>query len=160
MQENKFVLPFGLLCTAIAFYFYSQIIFLGVLIFLTIAIIRTYVLHFYRNAVGLPHGPTPIPILGNLHQLGIMAHENLRLLSKKYGNVMRVLVGEDVVYVVSGPNEIIEGLVTKSVDFAGRPLTYTLNLTTGGKGNINFQVYLLTKRTQQTRCYVKTTLIN
>jgi len=133
-MENKLTLSFGLVFATIAFYLYSRIILLGTFIFLLIAIVRTYVLHFYRNAVGLPRGPTPIPLLGNLHQLGIMAHENLRLLSKKYGNVMRVLVGEDVVYVVSGPNEIIEGLVTKSVDFAGRPMTYTLNLTTGGKG--------------------------
>lgn len=94
----------------------------------------TYGIHFYRNMVGLPPGPLPLPILGNLHQLGIMAHENLQQLSKKYGDVMRILVGTDVVYVVSGIDAALEGLVTKSADFSGRPLTYTLSLTTGGKG--------------------------
>ena len=48
---------------------------------------------------------------------------------------MRVLIGSEVVVVVSSVDEVLEGLVTKSIDFAGRPMTYTLNLTSsGGKG--------------------------
>ena len=124
-------------------YFYSRVIVIGTLIFAIIATLRTYILHFYNDMIGLPKGPLPIPILGNIHQLGVMAHENLRILSKKYGSVMRVLVGDDIIFVVSGADEIIEGLVTKSVDFAGRPFTYTLDLTTGGKGNFILHTNLL-----------------
>ena len=127
----------------LAVLFYSRIIFIGAVIFLVIATLRTYIRHFYNNLIGLPKGPLPIPILGNIHQLGRMAHENLRVLSKKYGSVMRVLVGDDVIFVVSGANEIIEGLVTKSVDFAGRPFNYTLDLTTGGKGKTIFNFVVL-----------------
>ncbi|XP_057300618.1 steroid 17-alpha-hydroxylase/17,20 lyase-like isoform X2 [Hydractinia symbiolongicarpus] len=98
-------------------------------------ILKTYVLHVYRSLIGMPPGPFPLPIIGNLHQLGIMAHEHLRILSKKHGDVMRILIGSEVSIVVSGTKEVLEGLVTKSVDFAGRKPTYTLNLTnTGGKG--------------------------
>ncbi|XP_066913419.1 steroid 17-alpha-hydroxylase/17,20 lyase-like [Clytia hemisphaerica] len=130
------VYSFGLMvaCLLVIFYFHTKIILSALCIFMVVITCRTYLLHFYRNLCGSPRGPLPLPILGNIHQLGVMAHENLRLLSKTYGRVMRVLVGDDVVYVISGANEILEGLVTKSVDFAGRPFTYTLNLTTGGKG--------------------------
>lgn len=111
---------------------YYLLVTISVIVLVVIA--RTYILHFYRNMIGLPPGPIPLPVIGNLHQLGVMAHENLRKLSKRYGDVMRVMVGDDVVFVVCGVDAALEGLVSKSTDFSGRPMTYTLNLTTGGKG--------------------------
>lgn len=117
-------------------YMYHVTCIVSITLLLLMVTLRTYFLHFYWNWMDLPPGPLPLPIIGNLHQLGIMAHENLRVLSKTYGDVMRVLVGDDVVYVVSGVDAAIEGLVTKSADFSGRPLTYTLNLATGGKGEM------------------------
>ena len=134
MEKNSFLILVACLLTMV--YMYTRIILTGLCIFMAVLTCRTYLLHFYRNFTGAPRGPLPLPILGNIHQLGVMAHENLRVLSKTYGRVMRVLVGDDVVYVISGANEVLEGLVTKSVDFAGRPFTYTLNLTTGGKGEM------------------------
>ena len=94
----------------------------------------TYVTHFRRNNSSFPPGPIPLPIIGNLHQLGLNAHENLRVLSKRYGSVLRILIGSEVAIVVCGTKEVLEGLVTKSVEFAGRPMPFTLSLTTGGKG--------------------------
>lgn len=133
-MEKSLYLTVASMWLFLVVYFYSKVVIFGSLIFVVVVTLRTYILHFYNNMIGLPKGPLPIPILGNIHQLGRMAHENLRVLSKTYGSVMRVLVGDDVIFVVSGADEIIEGLVTKSVDFAGRPFTYTLDLTTGGKG--------------------------
>lgn len=101
----------------------------------------TYLLHFYRNLAGLPPGPMPLPIIGNLHQLDMNMHETFRLLSKKYGDVMRILIGSEVTIVVCGTNETIEGLVTKGKDFAGRKPTYTISLTSSGGIGIAFADY-------------------
>lgn len=104
-------------------------------------VVWTYLLHIYRNINGYPPGPLPLPIIGNLHQLDMNMHETFRLLSKKYGDVMRILIGSEVAIVVCGTNEAIEGLVTKSKDFAGRKPTYTISLTSSGGVGIAFADY-------------------
>ena len=92
-----------------------------------------------RRLSGLPPGPIPLPVIGNLHQMGRNAHTILMELGKQYGDVMRISLGPETAIVVSGIDACLEGLVQKGVAFAGRPLTYTLSLTSsGGKGKPNY----------------------
>ena len=112
-----------------------------ILMFVVMIFLYTYALHFYRDFVGLPPGPLPLPILGNLHQLGMDVHEIFRMLSKKYGSVMRILIGSEVSIVVCGTSETLEGLVTKGAEFAGRKPTYTISLTSSGGVGIAFADY-------------------
>lgn len=107
---------------------------------LAVLVIAGLVMQIYRKMVqfghdGLPPGPVPLPVIGNLHQMGRDAHVILMELAKKYGDVMRISIGSETAIVVSAIEPTLEGLVTKSVDYAGRPISYTLSLTTsGGKG--------------------------
>ncbi|XP_071933362.1 cytochrome P450 76T24 isoform X2 [Coffea arabica] len=58
----------------------------------------------------LPPGPCPLPILGNLFQLGRekLYHKAVTKLSKVYGPLMSVKLGNQMIVVVSSPNLVRE----------------------------------------------------
>ncbi|XP_065879089.1 cytochrome P450 736A117-like [Euphorbia lathyris] len=78
------------------------------------------------NYKTLPPSPTKLPVIGNLHQLGLYAHRSLKSLSERYGPLMLLHFGSKPVLVVSSPEIARE--ITKSHDliFSGRP---NLNIT-------------------------------
>ena len=41
-----------------------------------------------RSSKNLPPSPPKLPIIGNLHQLGVLPHQSMWQFSKKYGSVM------------------------------------------------------------------------
>ncbi|CAL9075611.1 unnamed protein product [Musa textilis] len=69
--------------------------------------------------------PTPprLPIIGNLHQLGSLAHHSLARLSEKYGPVMLLHFGRVPTVVVSSAAGAQEALKTRDLAFSGRPLS-------------------------------------
>ncbi len=68
-----------------------------------------------------PPGPFPLPIIGNIHQLGTKPHESLALMSKKYGPVMSFSFGSQRIVVFNAIEQAREALLKKGEDFAGRP---------------------------------------
>ncbi|CDP16260.1 unnamed protein product [Coffea canephora] len=70
----------------------------------------------------LPPGPCPLPILGNLFQLGgeKLYHKAVTKLSKVYGPLMSIKLGNQMIFVVSSPNLVRE--ISKKYDhtFNGR----------------------------------------
>uniref|UniRef100_A0A914X9R1 Cytochrome P450 n=1 Tax=Plectus sambesii TaxID=2011161 RepID=A0A914X9R1_9BILA len=80
-----------------------------------------YLYNFYRKVAKYPPGPTPLPIIGNLHQLeAINTHKQLERWSKVYGPVFTVFFPAPTVIITQLP-EIKEALIKKGDLFADRP---------------------------------------
>uniref|UniRef100_A0A0D9Z9N2 Cytochrome P450 n=1 Tax=Oryza glumipatula TaxID=40148 RepID=A0A0D9Z9N2_9ORYZ len=58
----------------------------------------------------LPPGPTRLPIIGNLHQIGRLPHRSLGALAGRHGPVMALWLGTVPVVVLSSPKAAREAL--------------------------------------------------
>ncbi|XP_075717052.1 cytochrome P450 2K1-like [Rhinoderma darwinii] len=83
-------------------------------------------LFFYgrrRNVYyNLPPGPRPLPIIGNLHMLDLKKpYKTFHQLSKTYGPVYTIKLGEETVVVLCGYEAVKDALVNHADEFSGRP---------------------------------------
>eukprot|EP01132_Coremiostelium_polycephalum_P004205 gene4205-5266_t len=80
---------------------------------------------FYNTNNGrkLIPGPTPIPILGNLHQLGKQPHQAFFKMTKKFGHFFRVWMGDRYAIVTSDPKLVREIWVQNLDSFNSVPKT-------------------------------------
>ncbi|XP_043847383.1 cytochrome P450 2F2-like [Dromiciops gliroides] len=83
----------------------------------------------------LPPGPTPLPVLGNLLQLG-PSNMDKRLieLSWRYGSVFTVHLGPQPFVVLSGAGALREALLLQADAFGGRGGMASFERCTQGKG--------------------------
>ncbi|KAE8125141.1 hypothetical protein FH972_019975 [Carpinus fangiana] len=72
------------------------------------------------HAKKLPPGPTGLPIIGNLLQLGPSPHETLSAMAKLYGPLMSLRLGSVTTVVASSPDAAKEILQTHDKTFANR----------------------------------------
>ncbi|KAG9447463.1 hypothetical protein H6P81_013591 [Aristolochia fimbriata] len=77
---------------------------------------------------GLPPGPYPWPILGNLLQLGDMPHAKLATLARTYGDLFTLKLGAQTVVVASSPAAAAEVLKTHDRLFSGRYVFQTFRI--------------------------------
>ncbi|KAK7276943.1 hypothetical protein RIF29_18092 [Crotalaria pallida] len=90
----------------------------------------------------LPPGPWKLPIFGSIHHLiGSLPHHRLRELSKKYGPLMHLQLGETSAVVVSSPEIAKEVLKTHEIIFAQRPRFLGAEIAAYGCTNIVFSPY-------------------
>ncbi|GAM29144.1 hypothetical protein SAMD00019534_123200 [Acytostelium subglobosum LB1] len=68
----------------------------------------------------MPPGPFPIPILGNIHQLGRMPHKSLKAFSEKYGGLTTFFLGSVPSVLVSDPTLLKELIIYKSEQIIDR----------------------------------------
>lgn len=117
------------------------IMFLEAVAFVLVAILAltlyTSVSHFIEGSA-LPPGPVPLPVIGNMLQMGPKPHLGLTELAQKFGKVFRLTVGIHRIVVVNSIDVAREALVKKANDFAGRPKLYTANLISRGGKDIAF----------------------
>ncbi|CAN1795804.1 2-methylbutanal oxime monooxygenase [Linum perenne] len=69
----------------------------------------------------LPPGPTPLPIIGNLHQIGALPYRSFHNLSQKYGPVMFVKIGRVATVVISSGDASRQAMKDHDLDTCSRP---------------------------------------
>ncbi|XP_051116988.1 cytochrome P450 71AP13-like [Andrographis paniculata] len=97
-------------------------------IFLVLILLSTLILFFFRwnnnkskNPWGLLPGPSGLPIIGNLHQLGKHPHISLYSLAKRYGSIFYLRLGEIPTVILSTPEMAKEAMKIHDVALATRP---------------------------------------
>ncbi|XP_078171912.1 desmethyl-deoxy-podophyllotoxin synthase-like [Carex rostrata] len=95
-----------------------------------------------KPSLRFPPGPWPLPIIGNIHNIiGSLPHHAMRDLSRQFGQLMLLHLGETLTIVVSSRDAAREIMKNHDINFASRPITPTMDiLTFGGKG-ISFPPY-------------------
>ena len=92
-----------------------------------------YIKHVY-NLKNYPPGPFPLPFIGNLRKLGEKPYLTFIDLAKVYGDVFSVSLGMQRIVIINKIEPAKEALITKSVEFAGRPTTnYIFQLISRGR---------------------------
>ena len=87
----------------------------------------------------IPPGPWKLPIIGNIHNLiGSQPHRKLGELSKKYGPIMHLQLGEVFFIIVSSAKYAKEIMKTHDVTFASRPYTLTSEILLYDSTDIGF----------------------
>ncbi|KAL6636514.1 hypothetical protein ACP70R_024086 [Stipagrostis hirtigluma subsp. patula] len=104
---------------------------LGLLVLLPLLTLSSFLLLMSRSrgsstakkGLRLPPGPTPVPVLGNLHQLGALPHRSLRELARRHGPVMLLRLGTVPTVVVSSPAAAREVMKAHDADCCSRPVS-------------------------------------
>ncbi|XP_063771247.1 cytochrome P450 2C5-like [Pseudophryne corroboree] len=88
----------------------------------------------YHN---FPPGPTPLPIIGNIHILSMKRpYETLHQLSEKYGSVYSLQVGEEKMVILTGYETVKDALVNHADEFSARTVVPIFHDITKGHGII------------------------
>nr|AGX93052.1 geraniol 10-hydroxylase-like protein [Amsonia hubrichtii] len=102
--------------------------------YLTIVLGLLFAFTFYqglsylsRRSKKLPPGPSPLPIIGNLHLLGEQPHKSLAKLSKKYGPIMGLQLGRVTTVVISSSGVAKEVLQKQDLAFSSRSVPDALH---------------------------------
>ncbi|XP_061344988.1 uncharacterized protein LOC133290862 [Gastrolobium bilobum] len=111
--------------------------------FLLFTFIYTVFLHRKQRKVGhkKPPGPPALPMVGNLHMLGTLPHRTLQSLSKKYGPIMSLQLGNVPAIVVSSSEAAELFLKTHDTVFASRPKIQASEVLSYGSKGLAFSEY-------------------
>ncbi|WJX63584.1 hypothetical protein P8452_48450 [Trifolium repens] len=102
-----------------------------------------------------PPGPSPLPIIGNLHLLGTLPHRTLQSLSKKYGPIMSFQLGQVPAIIISSSKAAESFLKTHDINFASRPKIKASELLSYGSKGVAFSEYSPYWRSVRKLCTVK-----
>ncbi|PWA39552.1 cytochrome P450 [Artemisia annua] len=75
---------------------------------------------YYNTKKNLPPGPPQLPIIGNLHQMGKKPHVSTAMFAEKYGPLISLRLGSQLLVVASSPEAAMEVLKTQDRVLSGR----------------------------------------
>lgn len=88
-----------------------------------------------RRSPNLPPGPTGLPLIGSLHLLSALPHQNLAELAKKYGPLMSMRLGQEQCIIATSPETAMEFLKNQGANFSSRPPFRAGDVVLYGQGN-------------------------
>eukprot|EP01018_Ginkgo_biloba_P026974 Gb_02300 [translate_table: standard] len=94
-----------------------------------------------KSKLGLPPGPRPLPIIGNLHMIGKQPYIKPRDLSEKYGPIIFLRLGSVPTVVVPSPQMAKLFLKDHDLPFASRPTTSAAKYMAYNNRDIAFAPY-------------------
>ncbi|KAG5589207.1 hypothetical protein H5410_039721 [Solanum commersonii] len=110
--------------------------------FLTFLPLLLAIVKKHNKSKKLPPGPWKLPIIGNLHQLGISRpYITLKELSKKYGPLMHLKLGERSTIVISSYKILKELMKTSDTILSHRPELLVSETMAYNGGDIAFAPY-------------------
>ncbi|KAJ0106344.1 hypothetical protein Patl1_18170 [Pistacia atlantica] len=68
-----------------------------------------------------PPSPSKLPVIGNLHQIGLLPHRSLHSMAQRYGPIMLLRLGKVPTLVVSSADVAREIMKTHDIIFSNRP---------------------------------------
>nr|XP_027125377.1 cytochrome P450 71A2-like [Coffea arabica] len=89
----------------------------------------------------LPPSPPKLPIIGNIHQLGLLPHRSLQSLSRKYGPLMLLHFGSKPVLVASSADAASQIMKTHDLVFSNRPKSSVKDRLFYGSKDVVFTPY-------------------
>ncbi|XP_027942744.1 cytochrome P450 71A1-like [Vigna unguiculata] len=111
------------------------------LFFLSLLFVLTNQRRRRRNKSNLPPSPPKLPIIGNLHQLGTLPHRSFQALSRKYGPIMFLKLGQTPTLVVSSADVAKEVYKTHDLAFSNKPQTTAVKIIMYGCMDVAFSPY-------------------
>ncbi|KAG8430336.1 hypothetical protein GDO86_017952 [Hymenochirus boettgeri] len=103
---------------------------IGFLVFIAVIAFTTW-----RKTHNLPPGPSPWPLIGNLHQMDkTTPYQTLTQLGEKYGPVYTIYFGWNPVVVLYGYDALKEALIGQAEEFSGRAIVPVFQRIANGKG--------------------------
>ncbi|KAD6118906.1 hypothetical protein E3N88_10177 [Mikania micrantha] len=107
----------------------------------TILVIFIWISFPLRRKKNTPPSPRRLPIIGNLHQIGLSPYRCLQALSLKHGPLMLMHFGSVPVLVASSAEAAREIMKTHDVAFASRPKMSIPDTLLYGSKDITFSPY-------------------
>lgn len=93
---------------------------LFIIVSLLLPFVASWLVYTRWRARDLPPGPPPMPIFGNIFQLGPALHTSFARLAKTYGPLMSLKLGSQLAVVVSSPEMAKEVMKTQDRFFINR----------------------------------------
>ncbi|RZC50036.1 hypothetical protein C5167_018464 [Papaver somniferum] len=94
-----------------------------------------------KSHYNLPPSPPTFPVIGNLHQLGTLAHRSFDAISHKYGPLLLLKLGQSRTVLVSTVELATEIMKNQDIVFANRPFTTAAKAYLYGCIDIGFAPY-------------------
>ncbi|CAL0325322.1 unnamed protein product [Lupinus luteus] len=113
------------------------------IVFLILLILFLTTKWYYNSRsthIKLP-SPPKLPIIGNLHQLGLYPHRTLHSLAKKYGALMLLHLGKVQVLVISSADVANETMKTHDRVFSNRPHIKMFDILLYGSKDVSASPY-------------------